>query len=172
MGHLQQYRAQTVLVKARGQDPGRFCCVNGRIGKESSTMAKRSIRLERRTHIEEAIFDQQRLNCVPSGQRQGTHVFGDAPEAPGRPNAPTLYSGPDTDYHLFLSALFSGVGPKEACGNCPAEFFVNRDAALYERGIMELASSNNLVTSFRTKRFFFCFIVEMFTKLSSFEKPI
>ena len=50
--------------------------------------------LEGSTHPEEAIFDQQRPNCVPSGQRQATHVFGDAPEAPkarkGGPNAPTL----------------------------------------------------------------------------------
>lgn len=128
MGHLQQYLAQTVVVKARGRGQdrsGRFCCVNGRFGKESSTtswssMGKRSIPLERKTHREEAIFDQQRPNCVPSGQRQGTHVFGDA-EAPGSPNAPTLYSGPGTDYHLFLSmsnALICGVGLKKGPLSC------------------------------------------------------
>ena len=37
--------------------------------------------LECSTHAEEA--DQQRPNCLPSGQRQATHIFGDAPEAPG-----------------------------------------------------------------------------------------
>ncbi|CAD7002675.1 unnamed protein product [Ceratitis capitata] len=46
------------------------------------------------THLEEAIFDQQRPNCVPSGQREAAHVFGDAPETPGArkrgPNAHTL----------------------------------------------------------------------------------
>ncbi|CAD6994634.1 unnamed protein product [Ceratitis capitata] len=50
--------------------------------------------LEGSTHPEKAIFDQQRANCVQTGQRQATHVFGDAPEAPGAqmggPNAPIL----------------------------------------------------------------------------------
>jgi len=39
--------------------------------------------LEGIIHAEEAIFDQQRPNCLPSGQRQAAHILGDAPEAPG-----------------------------------------------------------------------------------------
>jgi len=39
--------------------------------------------LEGIIHAEEAIYDQQRPNCLPSGQRQAAHILGDAPEAPG-----------------------------------------------------------------------------------------
>ena len=117
MGHLRQYRAQTVVVKARGSGPdGGQDRIDGQEGfapclvgfarnhllkaaplwpnAQLSPLLPTTRPLEGSTHSEEAIYDQQRPNCVPSEQCQATHVFGDVPEAPGArmggPNAPTL----------------------------------------------------------------------------------
>ncbi|CAD6999607.1 unnamed protein product [Ceratitis capitata] len=49
-----------------------------------------------------------------------------------------------SDYHLFLSMANAvndeKLASREACENWLSEFFANRDAAFYERGIMKLAS--------------------------------
>jgi len=86
-------------------------------------------------------------NCLPSGQRQVTHIFGDAPEAPGErfflrpPYSPNLAP---SDYHLFLSmanALGSlKLATREFCENWLTENFANRKASFYKVGIMKLAS--------------------------------
>ena len=89
-------RGRKAVRLPRRWRPGRFFCVFGGIGRESSTMScflwanakfgsvlPTTGPLECSTHAEEAIFDQQRPNCPPSGQRQATHIFGDAPEASG-----------------------------------------------------------------------------------------
>ena len=175
--HLRQREAQTVVVEKRwgcpdsgqawidGQEGSSVCLVglagnhplwaaplwpNAQFGPELPTTGP----LECSTYAEEAIFDQQRPNCLPSGQRQATHIFLTRQKPRELEWAVLLHPpySPDlapSDYHLFLS-MANELGSRmlatrESSENWLSEFFDNREASFYKRGIMKLASCWELV---------------------------
>ena len=107
--------------------------------------------LEWSTHAEEAIFDQQRPNCLPSTPsntrphtslvtRQKLRELGwEVLLRP--PYSPDLAP---SDYHLFLSMANElgtrKLATRESCENWLSEFFDNREASFYKRGIRKLPS--------------------------------
>ncbi|GFW66069.1 histonelysine Nmethyltransferase SETMARlike [Trichonephila clavipes] len=91
--------------------------------------------------------EKQKRCCIPSGQRQATHVCSDSTETLGAWlgsfNASTysLDLAP-SDYHLFLALQNflndKKLGSTEDCENRLLEFFTNKNQGFCERGIMKL----------------------------------
>lgn len=91
---------------------------------------------EESSHPKVTSIGQQQRNCVPSWQRQATHIDSDSAEAPELGWKVLMHSpyipdpAPSDDYLLLPMANdFAGdkFASKEACENLLYQFFTNRD---------------------------------------------